>query len=126
MTNNGKIEKIDSIEIIYKPTEGSKLRIFGKDFIKNNKDKCEIIYENKKYKLTEYFDDIIENYDSKNLISLKLEGITKIINMSFIFCECNSLLSVPEISKWDTSIVKDMSALFDTCTLIKSVPDISE
>ena len=48
MTNNGKIEKIDSIEIIYKPTEGSKLRIFGKDFVKNNKDKCEIIYENKK------------------------------------------------------------------------------
>ena len=34
----------------------SKLKIFGKSFVDNNENKCKIIYNNKKYKLKEYFD----------------------------------------------------------------------
>jgi surface protein len=38
----------------------------------------------------------------------------------------NPLLTIiPDISKWDTSTVTDMSGLFKGCSLLKSLPDIS-
>ena len=39
------------------------IRIFGKKFIKHNKNKCKIIYNNKKYKLKEYLNEIDNNYN---------------------------------------------------------------
>jgi len=39
----------------------------------------------------------------------------------------NSFLkSLPDISKWDTSNVTDMSCMFKRCSLLKSLPDISK
>ena len=35
------------------------------------------------------------------------------------------LTTIPDISKWDTSTVTDMSGLFKGCSLLKSLPDIS-
>ena len=35
------------------------------------------------------------------------------------------LTTIPDISKWDTSTVSDMSGLFKGCSLLKSLPDIS-
>ena len=35
------------------------------------------------------------------------------------------LTNLPDISKWDTSTVTDMSCLFKGCSLLKSLPDIS-
>ena len=37
-----------------------------------------------------------------------------------------SFLSLPDISQWDTSQVKDMSYMFYECSLLKSLPDISK
>ena len=47
VNNNLKINK-DEIEIKYKPKKNNKykVRIFGEDFIKNNRNKCKIIYKN--------------------------------------------------------------------------------
>ena len=45
--------------------------------------------------------------------------------MSGIFQECKSLISIPDISKWDTKNVNDMSYLFSKCISLKSFPDIS-
>ena len=42
------------------------LRIFGKYFVKHNKNKCKIIYKNKKYKLKEYLEEIDNNYNRKD------------------------------------------------------------
>ena len=44
-----------SIEYEIKSKE-TKIRIFGNDFVKNNKGKCFIIYEDKKYELNKYFE----------------------------------------------------------------------
>ena len=38
-------DKNDEIEIIYKPKDKGKVRIFGFTFVKNNKGKCKIIYK---------------------------------------------------------------------------------
>ena len=43
-----------------------------------------------------------------------------------LFYECSSLKSLPDISKWNTNNVTDMSCLFYKCSSLKSLPDISK
>ena len=35
--------------------------------------------------------------------------------MSFMFSGCSSLISFPDISKWDTTIVKNIRSMFYGC-----------
>ena len=113
--NIQNISKNILYEIIYKPNEDKKekkekmknfkrdynfnldnaieysediLRIFGKKFVKNNKNKCRIIYENKKYKLADYLEEIDNNYKIKNIIKLKLYEANNISDMSYMFYGC--------------------------------------
>ena len=46
--------------------------------------------------------------------------------MSEIFEECSSLSSLPDISKWNTNNVIDMSWMFNDCSSLSSLPDISK
>ena len=120
-----------------------KVKILDEDFIKKNKDKAKILYKNKIYELKEYFEDIDTNYNHKDLIKFKIIFIHNIIDMSYMFfnCdklislsdknetnikiyitdslsmfyECNSLISFPDISKWNTSNVEDIGSMFDGC-----------
>ena len=41
--------------------------------------------------------------------------IKNVDNMHNIFKECSSLISLPDISKWDTKNVTNMSDMFDKC-----------
>ena len=43
-----------------------------------------------------------------------------IINMSGIFNECSSLLYLPDISKWNTNNATDMSYMFNGCSSLSS------
>ena len=47
-------------------------------------------------------------------------------NMSRMFCNCKSLSSLPDISKWNTNNVEDMSLMFNNCYSLSSLPDISK
>ena len=47
-------------------------------------------------------------------------------NMSYIFYECSSLSSLPDISNWDTKNVTDMIYMFRGCSSLNSLPDISK
>ena len=42
-------------------------------------------------------------------------------NMRWMFWNCESLSSLPDISKWDTSNVYDMSYMFSGCTSLKEI-----
>ena len=59
--------------------------------------------------------DILDiKYECSSLISLpdiSKWNTEKVINMSFLFMGCISLKSLPDISKWNTKNVKDMSFL---------------
>ena len=46
--------------------------------------------------------------------------------MNDIFNGCVSLESLPDLSKWDTSKVKNMSNMFYGCKSLKSLPEITE
>ena len=43
-----------------------------------------------------------------------------------MFYNCSSLKSLPDISKWNTNKVIDMSDMFYNCSSLKSLPDISK
>ena len=115
-------KEISEINIIYS-IEGKDINIFGSNFIENNKNICKMVIDNKEYEITNDFD--VENYNN-NLLKIKLKGINKITNMSYMFSECSSLISLPDISEWDTSNINDMSHIFENCSSLISLPDISK
>ena len=149
------VNKNEEIELYYKPKEDNeeKVKIFDREFINNNRDKCKIIYENYEYDLTEYFNDITYDYNNKDSFNLKLRGVNNITNSynMFYFCDslqsldaskwnttinitnmkcmfgvCNSLSSLSGISNWDTSNVSNMSWMFYGCSELSVLPDISK
>ena len=46
--------------------------------------------------------------------------------MSSMFCICKSLTSLPDISKWNTNNVTNMSYMFNGCKSLTSLPTISK
>ena len=111
-------ESNNDIEIIYNP-KGNKeknLKIFGSNFVSNNKDKCVIIYNDKGYELKEYLDEINNNYELNNIIRIKLSGIDNIIDASFMFHQCYSLITLKETIKWNTSKIIKMNNMFQDCS----------
>ena len=120
MGNESKSE----INIIYDIDKGYKneINIFGDEFIKNNKNKCKMIIDNKEYEITNKFN--VENYNN-NRLKIKLKKIYNITNMSYMFSGCSSLLSLPDISKWNTNNITDISHMFSGYILLYTLPDIS-
>ena len=51
---------------------------------------------------------------------------SKIKSMDLVFCDCTSLISLPDISKWDISSIKNMDGLFYNCFSLISIPDIAK
>ena len=46
--------------------------------------------------------------------------------MRGVFSYCESLVYLPDLSKWNTGKVNDISAFFARCSSLKSLPDISK
>ena len=117
-------ENIDEITIIYKIDKNNNIKVFDEKFVKKNKKYCKIIYDNKTYDLNEYFN--IDNIKyNKDIITIKLKGISKITDMSNMFCLCKSLLEVPDIDKIDAINIESMESLYDVCNSLISLPYIS-
>ena len=116
-----EMHSIDEIKIIYrKHSNSNKIRIFGDKFIENNKDKCHIIYKGKQYNLTSHI-----TLNNKSEVEMQLKGINKIIDMEYIFEDCNSLFDIPDITNWNTRKVIKMNRMFSGCNLLKHIPNIS-
>ena len=99
-----------------------RVRVFGNIFVEHNSANCKIIYENKMYDLDQDF--TIKNIFS-DFLTIKLRGISKIIDMSYLFWKCSYLYSLPDINKWDTKNITNMKDLFRLCTSLQSLPDLS-
>ena len=143
---NKYINSEDKLTLIYKSNKKT-TQIFGYYFVQKNIDNVKILYNNQIYDLVQKFDttdDILTihllNLSSITDASCMLYGCTTLISLSDItkwntskikgmkglFAWCSSLTSLPDISNWDTSNVNDMSELFSWCTSLKSLPDISK
>ena len=98
--NNNDISdyKTNFIIIRYKTNPKSLyLKIFGNDFVKNNKNNCKIMHKNKIYKLMEYF-KFNESYHN-DIFEIKLLGINNINDISYMFSNCTTLVSLSRYIK---------------------------
>jgi len=113
----------NEIDIIYKYDENmNKIKLFGKTFVENNKKKCILIINNQFLELCEYY-EIKEN---KNItITITLIEKNEIIDMSYMFYECVSLLSIVNFHKWNTNNLNDTSYMFYGCSSLIDLPDFS-
>ena len=126
-----------------------KIRLFGKEFVNNNKNNCSLIINGEikelreEYELTNintnliitllktnYITDMSHMFDNcDNLLSISDDSkwiTNEVENMSNMFNNCKSLVSLPKIiSEWDTSKVKDMYYMFNGCKSLPILPDIS-
>jgi len=126
------VKSYNEINIIYKTNntkdinDKKEIRIFGENFVKNNRNKTKIVIENKEYDLMEYFNisDYIKNKISQ--LQIKLEDINNIRNMSYMFSNCTSLISLPDISEMNTNNITDMSYMFRNCSSLSSLSNISK
>ena len=110
-----------------------------------NEENYEIFNQNNQNNLYKYFEDdkkslsTIANkntsnifltnnlYDKDNLIkSSEYYNFYNISDISCMFNGCESLISLPDISKWNISNVTDMSDMFRGCKSLISLPDISK
>ena len=111
-----------SIRCIYRKEKW--LTIFGDTFVENNHDKCKIFYNWKEQKLKSSI--LIEDSNANDKIEINLIVYKEITNMSYMFENCSSLLSLPDISKLNTNNVNDISFMFYDCSSLLSLPDISK
>ena len=152
--NINNINCKNKITISYKINQiQDKLTIFGDDFVRNNINKCSMIYLGKNCEITTSIFDV-KNKLLNNLLTIKLLGIDNISNISYMFSncladeiiindinnlnistitnmdhmffQCYNLLSIPDISKINTSKAKNISSMFYNCKKLKSLPDISK
>ena len=171
---NGKIKYILKKENKDR-TEINKTKIFNEDFVKNNEPNFIIIYNNQKLNLTSFLEissdkksfeinllqtnkitnvskmfsgctdldsfqslseldtenvtdisDIFANTNIKMIPNISKWNTSNIINMSGIFKGCKFLFSIPDISKWDTSKVTNFSSMFWGCSNLEELPDLSK
>ena len=119
-----KILPNNDFDIVYENNEKQKtIKIFGEEFVKNNKNKnCKIEYEGEDIELQENLK--VKNLD-QNLVKIKLKNIKNITNMKHMFFGCTSLKSVLKISLINTGKVTNMSGMFFGCSSLKELDDIS-
>ena len=124
-----------------------KTRIFGENFVKRNKNKFKIVYNNKEYALKEFFEEIDDKFKPGIKIKFKLRIFHNILNLSEMFFNCYGLLAMKDDakvnkeqvkakSKYGLSISKkeekksfkiiDINRMFFGCYNLKSIPDISD
>ena len=115
------------ITVKYKVENNKKIKIFGEDFVANNKNFCKLIINEKEFDLMTFYN--IENLENEKLnddiLEIKLKGINRVTNMSQLFYECSSLFFLPDISNWNTSKVINMSHLFFECRSLSFISDLS-
>ena len=128
---NTENNQIKEITILYKiDKKYSKMRIFGKNFVKNNKKKCKMIIEGHEEKIKEFI-NVDETLKNKYIFEIKLKDFQNITDMSYMFSnndlyEYNGIFLLPDISKWDTKNITNMSYMFNNCKDLSSLPEISK
>ena len=115
------------ITITYKIREEdkNKINIFHSNFVENNKDKCKIIYKEKEYELKNEFKINDKDDMKKDFFLIKLKGLNNITDASYMFYGCKTLISLSNITNWDTSNINNFGKMFFNCNSLISLPDIS-
>ena len=109
----------------YIEKNSDKVRLFCGDFVKNNENNCYLLIDGEKHELV---NNLILNEDqkSKNVLEIKLIEYKPVTKMSFMFYECTSLISIPDINNWNTKYVTKMNSMFHGCMSLNFLPHLSD
>ena len=113
----------DEINLIYNIKGLKELYLFGANFVSKNKNNLKLIIDGKEQDIIYKYN--IENNNNKDILEIKLKGITNVTYMNNMFQLCNSLSPLSDLTKWNTSHVYKMGYLFFNCNSLLSLPDIS-
>lgn len=104
----------ETMDMIYIIPNNKPIHIFCGKFVERYKEKCEIIYNETIFPLTEYFplSYIIKEDKDKGEIKITLKGINYITNMNYMFI--------------DMSKVKYMEATFEWCKNLEELSNTSK
>ena len=110
------------LEIEYKINKYKKqVNLFGDKFVENNKKKIKMIINNKEQDLI----SIYTHNGSEDTLKIKIAPKEKITDLSYMFYKVDSLITPPNLSKWDLSSVTNMSNMFYECEMLETLPDFS-
>ena len=102
---------VEGSKMIYRINKKEKrIKIFGKNFVNNNSDKCIILYKNKIFSLKEHFPTIdIDKKDDK--LEIFLVELDDLYDRRYIFDNCNFLEYIPlfEAIKYDSNDSKEFA-----------------
>ena len=123
-----KMKHIDELTIIYKNDNNFKnegFNLFGLKFIEKNEKKLKLFYNDKEFSFNDNY--IIKSLnENKKEIQIILKGINNINDFSYMFCGCKSLISLPDISKLNTSNITSMAYMFYGCSSLKNINSIKK
>ena len=114
----------NELTLIYKVNKNDKkIKIFGDEFVRNNKTKCKINIEGEESELKSEI--YINKYFQKNKseIMVELKNFDNIINMKDAFKD-TPLISIPEISKVDMANIETMESTFQNCIYLDNLPEL--
>ena len=98
-------EKLELEYYSYDNESELNIRLFGEQFVKNNKDKCSLLINGEFQNLCEFY--TIPEIDTHLNITLIKEK--DIIDMSYMFYDCYILSKIKNTSNWTTNNVTNMS-----------------
>ena len=96
------------------------IKILSKEFIKNNENKAKLIFENKEYELSEFFD--IDDFKSSEL-KINILFNRDISNLSCMFKDCESLF---EFSIKDDIENKNINYEYDNQEIEDNIDELEE
>ena len=96
------------------------VNIIGKNFYNENKDKISLIINGKE-------DNLSYKYKlQKGINKIKITLKEEIKNLSYLFCECTSLIDIKALNKWNVSNVNNLTCLFYGCTSLKEISGLKK
>ena len=108
------------------PNNQNFIVLFGQKFVKNNKDKCFLIFYDKSKKLS-YDYDLIDAFKimkipfvkyQPEVFEIMLVQTDYFTDMSFMFAGCHNFVGSNELSKLKTEKVTNMSCMFLECSML--------
>ena len=84
--------------IVYNRKKKNIIKLFGKDFVSNNIDNCYLLIDGVQKSLCENY--IFSIYEIQRF-EIELIETKPIADMQYMFCRCDLLESLPDISNWD-------------------------
>jgi hypothetical protein len=87
----------DEINIIYNIKDKNEVKLFGNDFVERNQNNLKLIIDGKEQDIIYKYN--IENNNNKDILEIKLKGITNVTYMNNMFQLCNSLSPLSDLTK---------------------------